>query len=425
MMSSAFDRWAERSFLHALEQLRHGLLTVRAPGVTRTFGNGVGHVAELHIHDREFFARVIAGGEIALGETYMDGAWTSPDLVSLVRLMLANRDVLTTLPAWLAWVPRVIEQWAHWRRDNTRTGSRRNIHEHYDLGNTFFQLFLDPNLMYSCAVYEQVDDSLESAQVNKLRLICERLDLQPGDRLLEIGTGWGGFALFAATLYGCHVTTTTISAEQHAHAGAAFAAAGDAGQRIDLRLEDYRDLRGQFDKIVSIEMFEAVGLAHYDEFFGACDRLLVPGGSMLLQTITVDDWRFADYRATPSWIAKRIFPGSELASVAEILASMSRVSRLSLQHAQQIGTHYAQTLHQWRERFHGRLDEVRALGFDARFIRMWDLYLGYCEGAFRDRHIGNMQLLLTKAGAGAALGAAPATLRLAALPEPVPAEPVL
>lgn len=202
MMPSAFDRWAERSFLDALEHLRHGLLTVRAPGVTRTFGNGAGHVAELHIHDHAFFARVIAGGEIALGETYMDGAWTTPDLVSLVRLMLANRDVLTTLPAWLAWVPRVIEQWAHWRRDNTRSGSRRNIHEHYDLGNTFFQLFLDPNLMYSCAVYGQVDDSLESAQVNKLRLICERLDLRPGDRLLEIGTGWGGFALFAATRYG-------------------------------------------------------------------------------------------------------------------------------------------------------------------------------------------------------------------------------
>ena len=191
----------------------------------------------------------------------------------------------------------------------------------------------------------------------------------------------------------------TISQEQHDHAAKVFAEAGEAGRRIDLRLEDYRDLTGTFDKIVSIEMFEAVGLAHYDEFFGACDRLLTPEGVMLMQTITVDDWRFAEYLETPSWIAKRIFPGSELASVSEILASLSRVSKLSLYHAQQIGTHYARTLHQWRERFHERLAEVHALGFDARFVRMWDLYLGYCEAAFQDRHIGNVQLLLTKTAA--------------------------
>ena len=399
MIRSAIDRWAEDAFCAALEQLRHGSLTVRAPGFTRTYGSGVGHTARIDIHDRRFFARVIAGGEIALGDAYMDGLWTTPDLVPLARLMLANREVLAGLPAWLSWAPRAAEQVAHWRRDNSRSGSRRNIHEHYDLGNEFFQLFLDPNLMYSCAVYESAADSLESAQVNKLRQICDRLDLQPSDRVLEIGTGWGGFALFAATRYGCRVTTTTISQEQHDHAARLITAAGEAGSRIHLRCEDYRDLRGRFDKIVSIEMFEAVGLAHYDEFFGACERLLTPDGAMLMQTITVDDWRFAEYLETPSWIAKRIFPGSELASVAEILSSMARVSRLSLHHAQQIGTHYARTLHQWRERFHERLTEVRALGFDARFIRMWDLYLGYCEAAFRDRHIGNVQLLLTRTAA--------------------------
>lgn len=403
MISDAFASFAERAFFDALERLHHGQLTVHAPGLTRSFGSSDGGSAELRIHTRDFFTRIIAGGEVALGDAYMDGMWTSPDLVALVRLMLANRDVLSSLPSWATWVPRLLEQAAHRRRDNSRTGSKRNIHEHYDLGNEFFKLFLDRNLMYSCAVYEEATDSLEAAQVNKLRLICERLDLQQGDRLLEIGTGWGGFALFAATRYGCHVTTTTISAEQHTYAAAACANAGETGRRIDLRREDYRDLQGSFDKIVSIEMFEAVGLAHYDEFFGACDRLLAPGGTMLLQAITVDDWRFADYLDTPSWIAKRIFPGSELASVAEILASMQRVSRLSMHHAQQIGTHYARTLHQWRERFHERLDEVRALGFDERFIRMWDLYLGYCEGAFQDRHIGDVQLLLRKAGSSSAL----------------------
>ena len=398
MMTTTINRWAEQIFFTALAGLRHGVLTVRSDGRTRTFGNGLGPSGRLDIHDRAFFTRVITGGEIGLGDAYMDGLWTTPDLVPLVRLMLANREVFSQLPAWLSAVPRAIDAAAHWRRDNSRAGSKRNIHEHYDLGNRFFELFLDPNLMYSSAVYAHDGESLEAAQVHKLRVIGERLDLQPGDRVLEIGTGWGGFALFAATRYGCHVTSTTISAEQHAYARAAVAAAGAVSERIDLRCEDYRDLRGRFDKIVSIEMFEAVGLKHYDEFFGACDRLLTPDGSMLLQTITVDDWRFADYRSTPSWIAKRIFPGSELASLAEILASMARVTRMTLHHAQQIGVHYARTLHQWRDRFHQRLDAVRAQGFDERFIRMWDLYLGFCEGAFLDRHIGNVQLLLTKAG---------------------------
>ncbi len=216
--------------------------------------------------------------------------------------------------------------------------------------------------------------------------------------MLEIGTGWGGFALFAATRYGCRVTTTTISEEQHAHAVDLIARAGTAGSRIDLPLRGLPGPAGRpTSKIVSIEMFEAVGLRHYDEFFAACDRLLDLDGVMLLQTITVDDWRFADYRRSPSWIAKYIFPGAELASVAEVLASLARVSRLDLHHAEQIGTHYARTLGQWRERFHARLAEVRAQGFDERFIRMWDLYLAYCEAAFLERHIGDVQLVLAKA----------------------------
>jgi len=397
-MARTIDRWAERIFLSALSEVRHGLLTVRLPDATRTFGDGIGHAATLVIHDRRFFARALAGGEIGLGDAYMDGLWSTPDLVSLSRLMLANREVLAKLPAIVSWAPSLLATLAHWRRDNSRRGSRQNIHEHYDLGNEFFQLFLDPNLMYSCAVYESPGDSLAAAQVNKLRMICDRLELQPGDRVLEIGTGWGGFAMFAATRYQCHVTTTTISREQHAYAAERLARAGEVGRRIDLRLEDYRDLRGRFDKIVSIEMFEAVGLAHYDDFFGACDRLLTPDGAMLLQTITVDDWRFQDYLSTPSWIAKRIFPGAELASVAEILASLARVSRLGLWHGEQIGPHYARTLQQWRHRFMARLEEVRAQGFNERFIRMWELYLAYCEAAFEDRHIGNVQLVFTKQG---------------------------
>lgn len=397
MLATALDRWAERAVTRCFERIGVGCLTLELPSGNRTYGPGGGHTATLRIHDRRFFRRVVTGGEIGLGESYMEGEWSTPDLVPLIRLMLANLDALSAIPSFALWVPRVAESIAHRLRDNTRAGSRRNIHQHYDLGNGFFELFLDANLMYSCALYDHPDDSLEAAQVNKLRAICDKIGLGPDDHLLEIGTGWGGFALFAATRYGCRVTTTTISAEQHAYAAERIARAGDAGRRIDLRLEDYRDLRGRFDKIVSIEMFEAVGFRHYDEYFGACDRLLAPDGVMLLQTITVDDWRFDDYRSAPNWMAKHIFPGAELASVAGILASLARASRLSLHHAHQIGIHYARTLHQWRARFHQRLEDVRRQGFDERFIRTWDLYLGYCEAAFLDRHIGDVQLLLSKA----------------------------
>lgn len=399
-MRKVLDRWAKGLVLASLREIRHGRLTVQTASGSVAFGEGGSPAALIRVHDDRFFSRAVTGGEVGLGESYMDGDWSTPDLISLVRLMLANSEALAAQPGVASWVARLRDlrdRLAHRRRDNTRHGSRRNIRHHYDLGNAFFELFLDANLMYSCALYDRADDSLESAQVNKLRAICDKLALTPSDHVLEIGTGWGGFALFAATRYGCQVTTTTISAEQHAYAADLIARAGEAGSRVDLRFEDYRDLRGRFDKIVSIEMFEAVGLRHYDDFFGACDRLLDRDGVMLLQTITVDDWRFRDYLSAPSWIAKHIFPGGELASVAQILASLARSTRLSLHHAQQIGTHYALTIHAWRERFHRRLDAIRAQGFDERFIRMWDLYLGYCEAAFLERHIGNVQLVLAKA----------------------------
>jgi cyclopropane-fatty-acyl-phospholipid synthase len=397
MVRQVIDRAAEHAVLAAMQGIRHGQLELHVPSGARTFGAGGGLSGTLAIRDRRFFRRVLLDGEIGLGESYMDGDWTTPDLVPLVRVMLQNRAALASVPAAANWLPRLRDAMAHRRRDNTRSGSRRNIHAHYDLGNEFFKLFLDPSLMYSCAVYERPDDTLEMGQAEKLRLICDKLQLRRGDHVLEIGTGWGGFALFAATNYGCRVTTTTISTEQHAYARDLIARSPKAAGRVDVRFEDYRDLTGVYDKIVSIEMFEAVGLRHYDDFFAACDRLLKPDGVMLLQTITVDDWRFGEYRSAPTWISKYIFPGAELASVAEILKSLARVTRLNMHHAQQIGTHYARTLHQWRERFHARLPEVRAQGFDERFIRMWDLYLAFCEAAFLERHCGDYQLVLAKA----------------------------
>jgi cyclopropane-fatty-acyl-phospholipid synthase len=289
-------------------------------------------------------------------------------------------------------------------RDNSLAGSRRHIHRHYDLGNDFFRLFLDTDLlMYSCGYFESAHDSLETAQTQKVDRICRTLALSPSDHVLEIGSGWGGFAVWAATHYGCRVTTTTISHEQYRHVCDWKSRLGEVGSRIDVLRFDYRELTGRFDKVVSIEMFEAVGLNHYDDYFEAVDRLLVPDGSMLLQTITVNDQWFPHYHGTPDWIEKYIFPGGELASVGEVLKSLARTTTLSMHHADNLGTHYARTLRAWRSRLYRNLDRVRLLGFDDRFIRMWDLYLASSEAAFLERHTGLFQLLLVKNGAQRAL----------------------
>jgi cyclopropane-fatty-acyl-phospholipid synthase len=252
--------------------------------------------------------------------------------------------------------------------------------------------------MYSCGYFESPTDSLETSQARKVDRICRKLALSPTDHVLEIGSGWGGFAVWASTHYGCRVTTTTISDEQYRYVQEWRSRLGEAGSRIDVLRADYRELTGRFDKVVSIEMFEAVGLKHYDDYFTSIDRLLAPGGLMLLQTITVDDQWFPNYHGTPDWIEKYIFPGGELAAVGEVLRSLARTTSLSMYHAENCGTHYARTLRAWRRRFHQNLDGVRALGFDDRFIRMWDLYFASCEAAFLERHTGLFQLLLLKNG---------------------------
>jgi cyclopropane-fatty-acyl-phospholipid synthase len=295
-------------------------------------------------------------------------------------------------------VPRIADWVAHRLQPNTVRGSRKNIAYHYDLGNDFYRLFLDESLTYSCAYYQTPEDSLEQAQRQKLDLICRKLQLAPGDHVLEIGTGWGGFAAYAATHYGCRVTTTTISREQHGYARQLFQPLRESGAKIELLFEDYRNLRGQFDKIVSIEMFEAVGYRFYDEFFGACDRLLKPDGMMLLQAITLKEQEFPGYLRRSDWIRKHIFPGSELTSVAEILRSLARSTQMQMFHLEDIGWHYAQTVGEWRNRLLSRLDDARKLGYDERFLRMWDYYLAYCDGSFRERYIGDAQVLLAKVG---------------------------
>ena len=387
---SWLDRRAQQTFLAACAHLSEGQLTIQTSGERLVFGRPGGLEALLVVHHPRVFRRALMDGTIGLGEAYMDGDWSTPDLVTLVRLMLRNLQVLARTSGVLTRVSEAVGNVARRLRDNTRDGSRRNIHRHYDLGNDFFRLFLDANLLYSCACFEEADDTLEQAQLRKIERICRKLQLGPDD------TAWGGFAAYASTRHGCRVTTTTISREQHDYAAALFRGLGEAGDRITLLQQDYRDLQGRFSKIVSIEMFEAVGFAHYDEFFGALERLLAPDGSALLQFISVDDQRFKDYLAAPDWIEKYIFPGGELGAVGPMLESVSRVTTMTPIHLDSIGLHYARTLHAWRERFWTRIDDVRAQGYDERFVRMWDLYLAYCEGGFAERYIGDYQLLLTR-----------------------------
>ena len=387
----------KRLFLQLLSGIKEGFLELACPEETYSFGSPASDMrAMLVVHNERFYRRALFGGDIGMGEAFMDGDWSSPDLVAVVRLAVRNLDQVESGNKLFSALSSIADSVRHRLRGNTMSGSRRNISYHYDLGNDFYRLFLDPTMAYSCACYRTPADSLEQAQLNKYESICNKLDLKASDHLLEIGTGWGGFAAYAATKYGYRITTTTISRRQHDFAKDLFAAMGAAGERITLLLEDYRNLRGQFDKIVSIEMFEAVGLQFYDTYFRACDRLLKSDGAMVLQTITMNEQRFPLYRKRCDWIQKYIFPGSELASVAEILRSLGRCTRLSLFHAEDIGLHYAETLKHWRERFLLHTEEVKAQGFDERFLRMWEYYLSYCEGAFRERHIGDMQLVLTK-----------------------------
>jgi len=394
---SAKPGLAERLFYSSLAGARECCIQVRFGGATRVFGDAShGLRAELVVHSDRFFTRAVLGGDIGVGEAYMDGDWSSPDVVAVVRAAIRNMPQLDARNRAISMATRGANFLRHLLNDNTETGSRRNIARHYDLGNEFYGLFLDRSMAYSCAYYESGDDSLETAQQRKFETICRKLDLRPGDHVIEIGTGWGGFAAYAATRYGCRITTTTISKEQHAFSADLFASL-PAG-KIELLAEDYRNLRGSYDKLVSIEMFEAVGYKHYNEFFGACERLLKPGGKMLLQTITMNERHFQKYLRQSDWIKKYIFPGAELASVAGILQSAARVGTLQLAGAEDIGEHYALTLREWRRRFMSRLQDVRGLGFDERFLRMWDFYLAYCEGGFLEHYIGDMQLVLAKPG---------------------------
>ena len=390
-------RNAKRLFLKSLEGFSQGFVEIVCPHGTHAFGDSQAALRGLlEVHDEQFFLRALLGGDTGIGESYMDGDWSSPDVVTVVRLALRNANLLEQRNRCFSAIRRWLDT-LHLRfRSNTLTGSRRNIHAHYDLGNDFFRLFLDENFVYSSAFYRHSDDSLEQAQTEKLDRVCRKLCLGPQDHVLEIGTGWGGFAIHAARNYGCRVTTTTISREQRDYVAALLQRTANRGYPIQLLFEDYRELRGRYDKIISIEMFEAVGYKYYDDFFSVCDRLLTDDGSMLLQTITMHDQKFPTYRKKSDWTQKYIFPGAQLASLSGVLSSVARATSMSLFHAEDLGMHYARTLQEWRARFQANIPAVRAQGFEDRFIRMWDFYLASCAGSFLERYTSDVQLLLTK-----------------------------
>lgn len=390
---------ARALLLKSLEGIRDGHLELHLPeGGVRHFGNPSSDLRAIaEIRDDAAFRRFALGGDIAFGETYAEGLWSSPDLPAVTRLAARNMAAFDAGARVTAALDRWLERARHLLRRNSIEGSRENIRFHYDLGTDFYSLFLDPSLTYSCGLFERPGVTLAEAQVAKFDGIAQKLALSPGDRLLEIGSGWGAFAIHAATRYGCRVTTTTISRAQHDHVGQRLAREG-LGDRVTLLFDDYRNLRGTYDKLVSIEMFEAVGLAYYDDYFGAADRLLAPGGRMLLQTITINEERFERYRRQPDFIQRHIFPGSELASVAGIRKSLARATGMSVAAFEDIGAHYVPTLVEWRRAFLANADRIRALGFPDSFLRMWDYYFAYCEGGFAEGYIGDAQLLLAKAG---------------------------
>jgi cyclopropane-fatty-acyl-phospholipid synthase len=400
---AAMNRWlqsrAKKLFFESLKTLHGGFLEIVCPEETYAFGEPEASLRAMAvIHDQRFFLRALIGADVGIGESYMDGDWTTPDLVALVRLSVRNLRVLDARHKLLSGLRALALRLDHRFRANTVNGSRQNIRKHYDLGNDFYKLFLDAQMQYSCAYFRRKEDSLDTAQKDKLDVICRKLRIEPGDRVLEIGCGWGAFAMYAACQYGAQVTAVTISRAQYEYVARRLSETQLSPGHVQLVLEDYRHLAGQYDKIVSIEMFEAVGFDHYDEFFGACDRLLAPDGSMLLQTITLPEQQVSAYRKRVDWIQTYIFPGSELASVAEIMGSLARRTDLALTDAESLGWHYVRTLAIWRERFLQKLEEVRRLGFDERFARMWDFYLGWCEGAFRERYVNVAQLVFAKNG---------------------------
>ncbi len=402
---SLLARLGRKLLLGQLARFRHGELRLIEPdGRQHRFGSrSVAHDlgVTLRIHHWQLFADAAFGGTVGAGEAYIRGLWRCDDLTSLVRIFVANREQMNALDGRWAFVSQPLLKLFHWANRNSKSGSARNIAAHYDLGNALYEIMLDPTMAYSCAIFPRPDASLEVASTAKFEAVCRKLDLKPTDHVLEIGSGWGGFAIHAVERYGCRVTTTTISAAQRDYAIKKIAERG-LSERITVLLEDYRDLTadlaGPYDKLVSIEMVEAVGAQFLDGYLHHCSRLLKPEGAMLLQAITIQDQYYARALKSVDYIQRYVFPGSFIPSVSALLIALTRSTDMKVFDLEDIGPHYARTLRAWRERFLGNLGKVRELGYSDSFVRLWEYYLCYCEGGFLERQLGTVQMLLTKPG---------------------------
>lgn len=387
--------WKAASSL--LKHLRNGSLTVNFQENTQTFGQpeGDGPHAEVTVHDGRVFREMLTGGEMAAAESFVDGDWDSPDLTKVVQVFAANLN--STPDGRFQWLRTAGQNIAHWLNRNTVKGSRRNIQAHYDLGNDLFEGFLDHSMMYSSAIYPHENASLEEAQQYRLRRICEKLHLSEDNHLLEIGTGWGSMAIFAAKHFGCRVTTTTISDEQYQHALARIREE-NLEDRITLLKTDYRLLEGSFDRFVSIEMIEAVGHKFLPGYFRKIDDLLTDDGIALLQCITMPDQRYQSYRKSVDFIRKYIFPGGHLPSISVVTRHIADQTQMTVNHFEDITQHYAKTLKDWHERFVASYPSLPHDRYNRQFFRMWRYYFAYCEGGFRERAIGTSQVVFSKAG---------------------------
>lgn len=351
----------------------------------------------IKVLDSRFYSDMCFGGSIGASEAYMYGYWETDNLTGLVRIFARNKDALDTIEGGLAYITVPLQKILHWFNRNTQQGSRKNISAHYDIGNELFKVMLDETMMYSSAIFNSENMSLYDAQINRLDEICKKLDLQPSDQLLEIGTGWGALSIHAAKNYGCHVTTTTISREQYNLARERVKTEG-LENKITVLFDDYRHLSGKYDKLVSVEMIEAVGHQYYETYFKQCSHLLKPTGMMLLQAITIADQQYESAKKSVDFIKRYIFPGSCIPSVTAIQDAVTKSSDLRLYNLKDIGPHYATTLNRWRKNVFANLEEIKALGYSDEFIKMWEFYLCYCEGGFTERVISDVHMLFVKPG---------------------------
>jgi cyclopropane-fatty-acyl-phospholipid synthase len=392
---SFIDRLAKKMVFRLLGAMKFGQIVVRDGKDRWTFGPDPTLTAHVTVRDPNFYRQVVFGGSIGAGEAYINHLWDVDDLTILSRIMVLNMDMLDRMERGLGWILQIFRLLGHAAKHNSRKGSKRNIVAHYDLGNELYRSFLDPTMMYSAAIYPKESSSLEEASYHKLETICKKLDLKPTDRVIEIGSGWGGFAIHAARNYGCHVTTTTISDAQYAEAKKRILAAGLAN-RITLLKSDYRDLEGSFDKLVSIEMVEAVGRKYLPTFFKKCGELLTANGMMLLQAITIRDNKYDQYSRSVDFIQRHIFPGGHILSVTRMLNMITGKTDMVVRNLEDFGLDYARTLRDWRHRFGKAFPSLREHGYDERFRRLWEYYLCYCEGGFQEQSISVVHLVASR-----------------------------